>query len=82
MTLLNWAAALTYPMGNLLLWHRVERERILLPDEDYGDPEPLPRRPAPGQLTPLGWRRWRVARAFTRLGALAWVVGGALWLFA
>lgn len=80
MSILGWAVALAYPVGNWLLWHRVEQERVALPDEAFGDPEPLPRRPAPGQLTALGWRRWRVARAFTRLGAAAWLVGGALWL--
>ena len=80
MSLFGYTAALAYPVGNWVLWHLVELERVLLPDEAYGDPEPLPRRPAPEQLTPLGWRRWRVARAFTRLGGAAWLVGGALWL--
>ncbi len=82
MSILGWAAALAYPVGNLILWHLVERERLLLPDEELGDPEPLPRHPEPGQLTALGWRRWRVATAFTRLGCAAWLVVGALWFCA
>lgn len=81
MHVLGWLLALAYPVGNLLLWHRVERERLLTDDDRFGDPEPLTiRRPAPDALTPLGWRRWHTARRFTVLGALAWLVGIAGWL--
>jgi hypothetical protein len=80
-SLLGWVVALAYPVGNWILWHRVERERRPLPDDAYGDPEPIAalRRPPEEALTPLGWRRWHVANAFTRVGFAAWLVGGTMW---
>ena len=74
MSLFHWLLALAYPVGNLVLWHRVERERVPQPDDALGDREPLSVwRPPQHLLTPLGWRRWRAARRFTVLGLAAWI---------
>ena len=74
MSPLVWILVLAYPVGNLVLWHRVDRERVPQPDDAYGDPDRIGVwRPPPGTLTPLGWRRWRVARRFTILGFVWWV---------
>lgn len=80
MSILGWAAVLAYPVGNWLLWHRVELERTPAPD-DYGDPESLSiRRPSRDALTAEGWKRWHLARRFTITGFLVWLVASLVWL--
>ena len=71
--------ALAYPVGHLILWQLVERERRALPGDAYGDPEPIGiSRPHPDALTQLGWQRWRRARRFSVLGLLGWLALVAL----
>lgn len=81
MSILGWAAALAYPVGNWILWHRVELERLATPDDEYGEPQGLSiRRPSRDALTAEGWKRWHLARRFTIVGFLVWLVTSVVWL--
>ncbi len=85
-----WTWAAVYVVGHFLLWERVERARAPQPDDEHARefafeyaPEPITvRRPAPGTLTPLGMRRWRVARRFSVVGFLGWAALVVVWIAA